>query len=60
VDGQSLFFGAQIVADVRAAVFAELGYTCSGGVAHNRKFAKLIAYDAPRQLLFERCYLFLE
>ncbi len=38
-----LYFGAQIVAEVRAAVFAELGYTCSGGVAHNRKFAKLIA-----------------
>ncbi|KAK9866888.1 hypothetical protein WJX84_001766 [Apatococcus fuscideae] len=33
--------GAAAVADLRAAVFAELGYTCSAGVAHNKILAKL-------------------
>ena len=33
--------GAAAVADLRAAVAAELGYTCSAGVAHTKLMAKL-------------------
>ncbi|KAK9862849.1 hypothetical protein WJX84_002605 [Apatococcus fuscideae] len=33
--------GAAAVADLRAQVLAELGYTCSAGVAHNKILAKL-------------------
>lgn len=33
--------GAAAVADLRAAVFTELGYSCSAGIAHNKILAKL-------------------
>lgn len=33
--------GATAVADLRAAVAAELGYSCSAGIAHNKILAKL-------------------
>ncbi|ETO16036.1 hypothetical protein RFI_21323, partial [Reticulomyxa filosa] len=38
-----LFVGSQIVQKIRETVNLELNYTCSAGVAHNRKFAKLIS-----------------
>ena len=33
--------GAAAVADLRAAVASELGYSCSAGIAHNKILAKL-------------------
>lgn len=43
-DGERLLAAAAgIVADARAAVEAELGYTCSAGIAHTKILAKLAA-----------------
>ncbi|XP_046965070.1 DNA polymerase eta isoform X2 [Vanessa cardui] len=39
---QKLLVGAQIVSEIRAAVFEETGYTCSAGIAHNKILAKLV------------------
>ena len=38
-----LLLGSQMVNEIRNAVFTELGYTCSAGISHNRKFAKLVS-----------------
>ena len=32
-----------VVAELRAAVRSELGYSCSAGVAHNKVLAKLVS-----------------
>ncbi|XP_050345009.1 DNA polymerase eta isoform X2 [Nymphalis io] len=39
---KKLIVGAQIVSEIRAAVFEETGYTCSAGIAHNKILAKLV------------------
>ncbi|KAJ3389042.1 DNA-directed DNA polymerase eta rad30 [Lobulomyces angularis] len=36
-----LYVGAKIAKKVREAVFSELGYTCSAGIAHNKTLSKL-------------------
>lgn len=42
--------GAEIVRGVRKAVYDQLGYTCSGGVARNKMLAKLgSGYKKPNQ-----------
>lgn len=38
-----LHIGAEIVVDVRAKILAELKYTCSAGIAHNKVVSKLAA-----------------
>eukprot|EP01083_Nonionella_stella_P054358 143489_1 len=38
-----LMICSQIVHKIRMSVVDQLGYTCSGGVAHNKKFAKMIS-----------------
>eukprot|EP01084_Bolivina_argentea_P219487 372249_1 len=38
-----LLLCSEIVHEMRMAVLNELGYTCSGGIAHNKKFAKMIS-----------------
>ncbi|KAF4542753.1 DNA-repair protein UmuC-like protein [Lasiodiplodia theobromae] len=40
-DDVAILIGSEIVRDVRARVFEELKYTCSGGVARNKMLAKL-------------------
>ena len=43
-----LMIGAQIINTVRSTVHSELGYTCSAGIAHNKKFAKFIcSFNKP-------------
>lgn len=43
-DGERLLAAAAcVIADARAAVEAELGYTCSAGIAHTKILAKLAA-----------------
>ncbi|XP_032513926.2 DNA polymerase eta [Danaus plexippus] len=37
-----LLVGALIVSEIRAAVYAETGYQCSAGIAHNKILAKLV------------------
>ncbi len=38
-----LFVAAEIVSEVRASIFKELGYTCSAGIASNKTLAKLVS-----------------
>ena len=38
-----LMIGSEIIDRVRNTVHIELGYTCSAGISHNKKFAKLIS-----------------
>ncbi|EOD50373.1 putative sister chromatid cohesion protein eso1 protein [Neofusicoccum parvum UCRNP2] len=40
-DDIAILIGSEIVRDVRAQIFSELKYTCSGGVARNKMLAKL-------------------
>ncbi|KAL0258199.1 DNA-directed DNA polymerase eta rad30 [Diplodia seriata] len=40
-DDIAILIGSEIVRDVRAKIFEELKYTCSGGVARNKMLAKL-------------------
>jgi DNA polymerase eta len=40
-DDVAILIGSEIVRTVRAAVFAKLKYTCSGGVSRNKMLAKL-------------------
>lgn len=45
-----LHIGADIVQDVRAKILAELKYTCSAGIAHNKVISKLAAgHNKPNQ-----------
>jgi DNA polymerase eta len=49
-DDLAMLIGSEIVRDVRAAVRAQLKYTCSAGVSHNKMLAKLgSAYKKPNQ-----------
>jgi len=54
-----LAMGAEIINDVRATVQAELGYTCSAGIAHTKKLAKMIAsMDKPNgQTILPKSYI---
>lgn len=58
-----LYLACELVAEIRACVWRELQYTCSAGIAHNRKFSKLIACkNKPNGLIlfcFCFCFLFL-
>ncbi|KAL1630377.1 DNA-directed DNA polymerase eta rad30 [Neofusicoccum ribis] len=40
-DDIAILIGSEIVRDVRAQIFSELKYTCSGGIARNKMLAKL-------------------
>lgn len=45
-----MLIGSEIVRDVRASIFAQLKYTCAGGIARNKMLAKLgSAYKKPNQ-----------
>ncbi|KAG7306957.1 hypothetical protein JYU34_007081 [Plutella xylostella] len=41
-NAKMLLVGAAIVSEIRAAVYAETGYRCSAGIAHNKILAKLV------------------
>lgn len=43
IDDVRLHIAAQITQDIRSAVFRELGYTCTAGIAHNKMLAKLVS-----------------
>jgi DNA polymerase eta len=40
-DDVAMLIGSEIVRDVRAAIFKELNYTCSAGIANNKMLSKL-------------------
>lgn len=49
-DDVALSIGAEIARDIRAAVRARLGYTCSAGIAHNKLLSKLASgHRKPNQ-----------
>ena len=40
-DDIAMLIGSEVVRDVRAEIFKQLKYTCSGGIAHNKMLSKL-------------------
>lgn len=43
IDDLRLHIAAQLTQEIRAAVFNELQYTCTAGIAHNKVLAKLVS-----------------